>query len=136
MTGRNIEVVRAVIAAFNRADYAAALELCDPQVEFDWSQRLLDPEILHGREGVRRFFGDTAELFDEIRIEEEEMIDLGDEVLMVGNAHFKGHTSGASVEARAANLWTVRDGKVTRFRFFQNKEDALEATRTPQVGRD
>jgi ketosteroid isomerase-like protein len=96
---------------------------------------MLDPEIMHGLEGVRRFFEDATELFDEIHIDEEEMVDLGDEVLMVGNAHFKGHTSGASVEARAANLWNVRDGKVTRFRFFQTKEDALAAARAPQVGR-
>ena len=29
------------------------------------------------------------------------------------------------MEASAANLWTVRDGKVSRFRFYQTKEDAL-----------
>jgi hypothetical protein len=50
---------------------------------------------------------------------------LGEDVLYVGSAHFEGRGSGAQVAARAALLWTVRDGKITRFRFFQSKEDAL-----------
>ena len=66
------------------------------------------------------------EIFDEIHIPEEEMTDLGDGVvLLVGTARFKGRASGLDVEASAANLWTVRDGKLARFRFYQTKEDAL-----------
>jgi ketosteroid isomerase-like protein len=56
----------------------------------------------------------------------EELTDLGNGVvLLIGTARFKGRASGLDVEAAAANLWTVRDGKVSRFRFYQTKEDAL-----------
>jgi ketosteroid isomerase-like protein len=125
MPPSNVDVVRAVVGAFNRADFGTAMEMCTPDVEFDWSRRLLDGEIVQGRDNVRQFMEQAMEIFDEIRIDEEEMIDLGDEVLMVGNGRFKGRASGLDVEARAANLWAVRAGKVARFRFYQSKEDAL-----------
>jgi len=126
MAPSNIEVVRAVVDAFNRGDLTTALGLCTEDVEFDWSRRMLDGEVFHGHEGLRQFMQDTLEIFDEIHIPAEDVTDLGDDVvLLAGSARFRGHASGLDVEAYAANLWTVRDGKVARFRFYQSKEDAL-----------
>jgi len=126
MAPSNIEVVRAVVDAFNRGDLTTALGLCTEDVEFDWSRRMLDGEVFHGHEGLRQFMQDTLEIFDEIHIPAEDVTDLGDDVvLLAGSARFRGHASGLGVEAYAANLWTVRDGKVARFRFYQSKEDAL-----------
>ena len=126
MTPSNIDVVKAVVAAFNSADFTDALEMLTEDVEFDWSRRMLDGEVVRGREEVRRFLQGVREIFDEIHIPAEELTDLGDGVvLLVGTARFKGRASGLDVEASAANLWTVRDGKVSRFRFYQTKEDAL-----------
>jgi|SRR5688572_13171005 len=126
MTPANVDVVRAVVSAFNSGDYAAAIDMCTEDVEFDWSRRLLDGEVFHGHEGIRRFMQAVHEIFDEIHIPAEDVTDLGGGlVLLAGKARFKGHASGLDVEASAANLWTVRDGKIARFRFYQSKEDAL-----------
>ena len=126
MPPSNIEVVRAVVAAFNSGDFTAALELLTEDVEFDWSRRMLDGEIVTGHEEVKRFLQGAREIFDEIHIPSDELTDLGDGVvLLYGTARFKGRASGLDVEAAAANLWTVRDGKVARFRIYQTKEDAL-----------
>lgn len=78
----------------------------------------------------------AREIFDEIHIPSEDLTDLGNGiVLLAGTARFKGHMSGLDVEAYAANLWTVRDGKVSRFRFYQTKEDALaDARGYPEAG--
>jgi ketosteroid isomerase-like protein len=126
MLPSNVEVVRTVVAAFNSGDFTAALEMLTEDVEFDWSRRMLDGEIVIGHEEVQRFLRGAREIFDEIHIPDDELTDLGnDVVLLVGTARFKGRASGLDVEAAAANLWTVRDGKVARFRFYQTKEDAL-----------
>ena len=131
MAPSNIEVVRAVVDAFNRGDLTTALGLCTEDVEFDWSRRMLDGEVFHGHEGLRQFMQDTLEIFDEIHIPADELTDIGGGVvLLVGTARFKGRVSGLDIEASAANLWTVRDGKVSRFRFYQSKEDALEDAAT------
>ena len=100
-------------------------EVCAPDMEFDWSRRLLDPTIIRGYEGIGRFFEEVNGIFDEIVFEENEILELGDEVLVVSTGRFRGRTSGVDVTAHGALLWTVRDGKLVRFRFFQTKEDAL-----------
>jgi len=121
-----VAAVHRLLDAFNRGDLTTALGLCTEDVEFDWSRRMLDGEVFHGHEGLRQFMQDTLEIFDEIHIPAEDITDLGDDVvLLAGSARFRGHASGLDVEAYAANLWTVRDGKVARFRFYQSKEDAL-----------
>lgn len=126
MPHSNVDVVRAVVAAFNRGEFTAAMEMCTDDVEFDWSRRMLDGEVFKGREDAGRFLQGVAEIFDEIHIPADELTDLGNGVvLLVGTARFKGRASGLDVEASAANLWSVRDGKVSRFRFYQTKEDAL-----------
>ena len=126
MPRSNIEVVKTVVSAFNRADFDTAISMLTDDVEFDWSRRMLDGEVVTGQDAVRKYLQDAREIFDEIHIPSEDITDLGNGlVLLVGTARFKGHVSGMDVEASAANLWTVRDGKVARFRFYQTREDAL-----------
>jgi ketosteroid isomerase-like protein len=132
MQQSNVDVVRAVVEAFNRADFQGAMEMCTEDVEFDWSRRMIDGEVFRGREETQQFLQGILEIFDEVHIPADELTDLGDGVvLLVGKARFKGRASGLDVEAAAANLWTVRDGKVARFRFYQTEEEALaDATAT------
>jgi ketosteroid isomerase-like protein len=128
---QNVEIVRRAVAALNRGDFPAALELIHPEAELDWSRRLLDPAVLRGHADAEQFIEETFEIFGDVKIEEEEIIDLGEEVIMVGVARFEGRSSGAKVAARAANVWTVHDGKIVRFQLYQDKESALRAVGTP-----
>jgi ketosteroid isomerase-like protein len=122
----NVELVRSVLRAFEKLDTAAIEELCAPDAEYDWSRRLLDPVVVRGFDGLRAFFDEVHGIFDEIVFKEEEVLEFGDELLVVSTGRFRGRTSGVDVTARAANVWTIRDGKLARFRFYQTKEDALE----------
>jgi ketosteroid isomerase-like protein len=128
---QNVDIVRRAVAALNRRDVPAVLDLLHPEAELDWSRRLLDPAVLRGHEGAEQFIEETFEIFGDVKIEEEEIIDLGEEVVMVGVARFQGRSSGAEVAARAANVWTVRDGKIVRFQLYQDKESALRAVGAP-----
>jgi ketosteroid isomerase-like protein len=126
VTQSNVEFARSAFRAFERRDMDAIEELCTPDIEFDWSRRLLDPTTTRGYDGIRRFFEEVDSIFDEIGFEEEEALEFGDEVLLVSTGRFRGRTSGVDVTAHGANLLTIRDGKLARFRFYQSKEDALE----------
>jgi len=44
----------------------------------------------------------------------------------------RGKLSGAEVEQRFAQLWTVRDGKIVRMEMYPDREDALEAVGLPE----
>lgn len=122
----NVALARSASRAFEQRDMNAIEELCTPDVEFDWSRRLLDPTVIRGYEGIRRFFEEVDGIFDEIVFEEEEILELGDEVLVVNTGRFRGRTSGVDVTASGAIVWTIRDAKLVRFRFYQTKEDALD----------
>jgi uncharacterized protein len=125
----NVDLARKALKTFERRDLSEIEDLFQPDIEFDWSRRLLDPIVTHGYEGIRQFFEEVNSLFDEAVFEEEEILEFGDEVLVVSNARFRGRTSGVEVTARGANIWTIRDGKLARFRFYQSKEDALKDIR-------
>jgi uncharacterized protein len=122
----NLELARGAFRAFEQRDMKAIEETCTPDVEFDWSRRLLDPIVVRGYDGIRRFFEEVDGIFDEIVFEEDEILEFGDDVLVVSTGRFRGRSSGVDVTAHGAILWTIRDGKLARFRFYQTKEDALE----------
>jgi ketosteroid isomerase-like protein len=122
----NVELARGAFRAFEKRDMKAIEETCTPDVEFDWSRRLLDPIVVRGYDGIRRFFEEVDGIFDEIVFEEDEILEFGDDVLVVSTGRFRGRSSGVDVMAHGAILWTIRDGKLARFRFYQTKEDALE----------
>jgi uncharacterized protein len=126
MSKENIELARKVFKAFERRDLSQLEEFCQPDIEMDWSRRLLDPIVTQGYEGIRGFFAEVESLFDEAVFEEEEILEFGNDVLVVSTGRFRGRASGIEVTARAANVWTIRDGKLARFRFYQSKEDALK----------
>ena len=122
----NVELARSALRAFEQRDMNTIEELCAPGIEFDWSRRLLDPTMTRGYDGIRQFFEEVDGIFDDIVFEEEEILEFGDEVLVVSTGRFRGRTSGVDVTAHGAILWTIRDDKLVRFRFYQTKEDALE----------
>jgi ketosteroid isomerase-like protein len=126
MSESNLDLVRQAMRAFSRRDLPALEAICHSDIELDWSRRLLDPQVIHGLDGLRRFFEDIDGIFEEVIFEEEEITDFGQEVLFVSTGRFRGRMSGAQVKARGANIWTIRDGKLARFCFYQAKEDALE----------
>jgi uncharacterized protein len=122
----NVELARSALRAFEQRDMNAIEALCTPDIEFDWSRRLLDPTVTSGYDGIRGFFEEVDGIFDAIVFEEEEILEFGDQVLVVTTGRFRGRTSGVDVAAHGAILWTIRNGKLARFRFYQTKEDALE----------
>lgn len=133
MTSANVDLARKAFKALERRDLSQLEELCRPDIEMDWSRRLIDPVVTQGYEGIRGFFDEIVSLFDEATFEEEEILEFGDKVLVVSTGHFRGRASGVEVKARAANVWTVRDGKLARFCFYQSKEEALADLRQAET---
>jgi ketosteroid isomerase-like protein len=122
----NVELARKAFQAFGRRDISQIEDLCHPDIEMDWSRRLIDPVVTRGHDGLRQFFEEALSIFEKASFEEEEILEFDDKVLVVSMGHFKGRVSGIDVQARAAIVWTVRGGKLASFCFYQSKEDALE----------
>jgi uncharacterized protein len=86
-----------------------------------------DGKVIRGIAGVRRFFRTWRGAFEDYAIAVEEMVDAGDEVFVVLKESGIGRSGGAPVQHRLPQVWTLRNGKVVRYRGFSDRREALEA---------
>jgi ketosteroid isomerase-like protein len=109
---------------------AALWEVLDDDVV--WETGTLDiPDAAttcwRGPAGVREFFRHWVGPFDEWGYEVGEVIDAGNAVVAHIHQSGRGKGSGARVESRFWQVWTIRDGKVVRATHHSEKAEALEA---------
>jgi len=107
------------------------------QLDFD----LLDPEIvwvMHGTpagevtykgwEGVRKWFAEQDDAWSDQWWEVEDVRETPDgRVLALVIAHAIGRGSEVPVRLPLANIWTIEEGRATRFEMFIDRNAALEA---------
>jgi uncharacterized protein len=128
MSPENVELVRRGMEAFARGDMAAVLELLAPDVDVTSDALGLSGGGNYlGHEGFVRATREAMEAFEDYRIDAEEFIDAGADVVVLVHISGRGRGSGIPVDMRLAHVWTVRGGKGVRARTFENKEAALEA---------
>ena len=68
-----------------------------------------------GREGVGQFFGKVSEVQDVVEFEPEEYIAQGNKVVVLGRFSMRIKATGRDVSSTWAHVWTVEDGRITRF---------------------
>jgi ketosteroid isomerase-like protein len=123
----NVEVVRSIFAAWERGDFSSA-EWAHPEVEFV----VVDgptPSSSTGVAAMAATWRGYLSTFEELRVEADECRALDDERVLV-LVHFRGRgkTSGmevADTHMKGANVFHVRDGKVTRFVLYWDRERAF-----------
>ena len=100
-----------VYEAAARRDSASVIALYDPQVELDNTRLQIvggAGGVYHGHEGMRRFFREWHEAWENIEYDYDELIDAGDDkVVAVVTRRARGRASGAAVELRVALVWTL-----------------------------
>jgi ketosteroid isomerase-like protein len=123
------QLVRDGLAAWNRGDWEAALEMLDPQVEWRISEPLFDmPLVSHGRDGVRAFWAQWIEIWDEIRVDVERLVPFDDGTAAFVRWRARGR-DGVEVDQQVVFAFTIRNEKTTRFIAYWSPEDAVEALR-------
>ncbi len=88
---------------------------------------ILDASEYRGRAGIERWLADWGAAWSEFSMEPEEFIDAGERVVVVIRMRAKGLGSSAVVERQDAIVYELRDGKITRLDYYNNREQALEA---------
>ncbi len=116
----NIRVVREMFAAFARGDAQAVLDTLADEVEW----RLAGPTqvtyagIRRGKDKVADFFKVIAEASEFEQFEAEEFLAQGDKVVALGHERQRIKSTGQVVENDWAMVFTVRDGKIARYRNY------------------
>jgi ketosteroid isomerase-like protein len=128
MSQENVEVVREVWSAYNARDFDRSLDCFAEDCLVEDVPDLPDRATYKGKEGVRERTRHFRKTWGDWVWEPEEFIDAGDDVvvaMVVMRAHGSG--SGAPIEAQAAFVYEVRDGRIVRDRAFTSRSQALEA---------
>jgi ketosteroid isomerase-like protein len=122
----NLEIFRRMLAAFNEWGLEAAVEFFDEDVEV-YDPELPDGTKIIGHEAVLRTIGEMVDAFEVMKVEDFEVIPVGDRVLAL--VHTAGHGHGRygtmDVEFRDAHVMRFRDGKVTYWRLYVDQIEAL-----------
>jgi|SRR5215211_2384484 len=132
MSQQNTEVVRDAHKALNSGNIDALIRLCDPGFRLDMSDRVINPAVYDGHDGIRRFYAEVREVWESYTWEPEKLIGSRDQVLALLRSSGKGRGSGIELERRTAMLWTVRGEQLTSLRFFRDRSAALEAAGLPE----
>jgi ketosteroid isomerase-like protein len=121
------ELVSQIVEALNRGDVDGMLAGMHP--DFEWTPLAASPaaQVSRGHDQVRRYVEDWLSTFDSLRLELEDLTEVGDRVVAVVNGRGRGRGSGVELERRFCQVWTVRDGTAIAMEEHENLEQGLGA---------
>jgi ketosteroid isomerase-like protein len=128
MSQENVETVRRALSALDEGNFDEAVADVAPDVEYVTSGTI--PGLggtFRGPEGVKRFSRWIRDEFDDARLQVQEIIDVGDRVMVSLIASGRGKQSGVEASWNIWQVWTLRGGKVVSGEGFVSREDALQA---------
>jgi ketosteroid isomerase-like protein len=128
MAQENVEVVRRTFESIRRWDIDALLEFYDAEIEFlPLTGTRVESGGYTGHAGVREYFEEAAQVWQELRPHAEDIRTVGDHVVVLGGCVVRGRRSGAESDTPMAWVITMRNGKVTHHRGYRTGDEALEA---------
>src|SRR5690242_11312632 len=128
MSQENVDIVRAMNEAYLRGDVEAALEVLDPEIEWQGTRGGLHEHLVaKGRDEVVRSFADNLATWETLTLDYERYLDAGDQVVVFVHEVARGRQSGVETETDTAVVFTLESGRVTRARAYMDRAEALEA---------
>lgn len=129
-----VRSVQGSFDAYNRGDLEVLVLPYHSDVEFQAPPEhgqggtLGWPPTYRGHDGYREFYADWQSAWGALRLEPQELIDLGDRLLVMAQMTVRGVGSGVSLSQNLAVLATLDDaGKVIRERRYTDHSEALAA---------
>lgn len=129
-----LDIVQSVYASFGRGDVAAVLDLIDDDV--DWGRTIqapgatVVPHLQHGigKAAAISYFTAVAETMEFHRFSPHLFATDGAEhVMAVLDLDMTVRTTGARVAFDEVHVFTVRNGKIVRYRPFLDTAQLIEA---------
>jgi ketosteroid isomerase-like protein len=123
---RNLELVRSIYSAWERGDYRSD-EWADPEIEFVMADGP-DRGSWTGLSEMARAARAALRAWEEHRLVADGLHPLDDErILVLSHRTARGKTSGLTVQADGAELFHIRNGKVTKLVRYLDREGAFAA---------
>jgi ketosteroid isomerase-like protein len=102
-------------------------ELLADDVEWVNPQEAVEPGTRRGVDEFNRALASIFDAWDEVRFETERVMGSGDDVVALGRLRIHIHGPGMEVVTPHGQVWTFRDGRAVRMRWFNTHRETLEA---------
>ncbi len=130
MAQSNVETMHEIYGAFAKGDVPTVLAAFSPEIvwtEFDAPGSPWGGDH-HGHNGVvQDIFMQIMNLFEDVAVIPEEILDAGDKVLTLGRFRAKAKATGKSFDTPFAHVATFSDGKITKIQIFEDSGSIVNA---------
>ena len=127
MSQEDVEVVRRALAALDRRNVEAYLEVASPHIELiTFASPLQGQGPITGHEGIRDFFRELWSFSEASEFRVEEIRAVEGRVLAFFVITATGR-DGIQASARVAGVYDLEHGKIRRAHIFADRAEALEA---------
>ena len=126
----SIELVRRATALTGGDGETSDEELAEiftPDVVLDLSARIFNPMVYEGYDGLREFYAESREVWEDVNIAIKEVVEEGDRYLVLAEARSRARGSGIEVGAGLTAIWTAEGGRLKRFRLVSPTEADRDA---------
>jgi uncharacterized protein len=128
--GKKVISVKQLYDAFRRRDISSLLDMFTdcavihgpaPSGVLPWGG------VHNGRKGAAEFFTAVGESLEVQQFELRDIIAHGNKVVVLGYQKGKAKPTGRPYEIEFVHLWSLRDGRFTEFRVFNDTAALVEA---------
>ena len=128
MSQENVEIVKAMNEAYTAGEYYEALQVLDPEIVWYGTKGGLDEHMVYrGHEEVIKGFADNLMTWERLRLDYEQYIDAGDQVVVFVHEVARGLESGVEVETDTAVVFKLENERIVQARGYMDRAEALEA---------
>ncbi len=128
MSQENVEIVAKLVDAWNQANVEAMLALFHPECEVIFSPEVPEPGPFHGPTELREWAEGFLAAWESHHAEVVELIEADQSIVAILRLTGRGSGSGIEmVDETDAHVFTFSDGKVTHWRNFSDRSEALKA---------
>ncbi len=126
----NVDIIKRLYQAFAEGDLDSIAALLDPCVEWIESDGIPYGGVFQGYEAVfNGVFAKIGAEWDNFTAHVDQFIDAGDIVVTLGTDSGICKATGKQMIAPTASIWTLKDGKVIKFRQYIDTLAVVNAIR-------
>jgi ketosteroid isomerase-like protein len=123
----NVEIVRQLWSAWQRDGFGIVPELMDPEIEYVNPPYAVEPGTRRGYDEFAAAARSLREVYADHEITDARLREIGDRVLVTATVTTRSRANAIPISAGRGYVFDVRDGKITRFAWFNDPADAIRA---------
>jgi ketosteroid isomerase-like protein len=127
MPQENVEWLRSAIEAFNRREGTKFDRLLATDAEIVPVRAAVEGTTYRGNAAGSQYCAAVDDTWESLRWEVDEIRGVGESAVAVGHIRGKGRETGATIDTSGGWVAQFRNGLITSFRTYTNRDEALEA---------